>query len=327
MYLSHPFPQIIAVNGKSLLNLPYAESLSILQQTGRTVELVLSQIFQRPQQHQQQSSLRDLDHQQQQQHHQPRPPTVTKSNSLYIKNGSRSATATPLLDTHYNLPPAPSYTKLYEEVKSVYNPQQQQQQQQRKPDGSADSNTNGSNVASQRYTKNVADILRTRNRMALAERSHQPAHQQQQHPAPAYVGLSPSKSMPDLPKVAQQFGLHPPQLTPILTIAGFSISDSAGLQQATAHVRYATNCGGRRPTARLVRKASRPAASAAAAPWHHVPQVHWTDPLPGDAREGHVQNDRRPNPDAAVPLERFRGRAGVHLISLRPCHKTQEKLD
>uniref|UniRef100_A0A182KDV7 FERM domain-containing protein n=1 Tax=Anopheles christyi TaxID=43041 RepID=A0A182KDV7_9DIPT len=40
--------QIIAVNGKSLLNLPYAESLSILQQTGRTVELVLSQIFQRP---------------------------------------------------------------------------------------------------------------------------------------------------------------------------------------------------------------------------------------------------------------------------------------
>ncbi|XP_041780175.1 uncharacterized protein LOC121597901 [Anopheles merus] len=228
--------QIIAVNGKSLLNLPYAESLSILQQTGRTVELVLSQIFQRPQQHQQQSSLRDLDHQQQQ--HQPRPPTVTKSNSLYIKNGSRSATATPLLDPHYNLPPAPSYTKLYEDVKSAYNPQQQQQQQQRKPDGSADGNTNGGNVASQRYTKNVADILRTRNRMALADRGHQ--QQQQQHPAPAYVGLSPSKSMPDLPKILQAYSKQPPTFGTLLTavVGGPRLGSSVklpGQQQQQQH--------------------------------------------------------------------------------------------
>ncbi|XP_052859797.1 uncharacterized protein LOC128267042 [Anopheles cruzii] len=40
--------QIIAVNDKSLLNVPYPESLDILQRTGRTVELVLSKIYIKP---------------------------------------------------------------------------------------------------------------------------------------------------------------------------------------------------------------------------------------------------------------------------------------
>lgn len=37
--------QILAVNGVSLLNLPYDESLKLLQNTGKTVELIVSQIF------------------------------------------------------------------------------------------------------------------------------------------------------------------------------------------------------------------------------------------------------------------------------------------
>lgn len=36
--------QILAVNGTSLLNLPYADSLRILQNTGKTVELIVSQV-------------------------------------------------------------------------------------------------------------------------------------------------------------------------------------------------------------------------------------------------------------------------------------------
>lgn len=43
--LSHP--QILAVNGTSLLNLPYDESLRLLQNTDKTVELIVSQIFNR----------------------------------------------------------------------------------------------------------------------------------------------------------------------------------------------------------------------------------------------------------------------------------------
>uniref|UniRef100_A0A182W498 FERM domain-containing protein n=1 Tax=Anopheles minimus TaxID=112268 RepID=A0A182W498_9DIPT len=205
--------QIIAVNGKSLLNLPYAESLSILQQTGRTVELVLSQIFQR-------SQPSPPVGEQQQHQLQPRPPTVTKSNSLYIKNGSRSATTTPLLDQH-TLPPPPSYTKHYEDgdrMAKIYTQHLQQHAHQRKQladgvttEGSTtlrtggDNNTGGGSV-SQRYTKNVADILRTRNRIALAERSQLSSQQ----PPPAYAGLSPSKSMPDLPKILQAYSKHPP---------------------------------------------------------------------------------------------------------------------
>uniref|UniRef100_A0A182LS39 FERM domain-containing protein n=1 Tax=Anopheles culicifacies TaxID=139723 RepID=A0A182LS39_9DIPT len=212
--------QIIAVNGKSLLNLPYAESLSILQQTGRTVELVLSQIFQR-------SQPSPPVGEQQQHQLQPRPPTVTKSNSLYIKNGSRSATTTPLLDSHqhHTLPPPPSYAKHFEDgdrMAKLYTQHHQQhtaQQRKQLADGlttdctttqrtGGDNSTGGS--VSQRYTKNVADILRTRNRIALAERSLQSSQQQQQQQPPAYAGLSPSKSMPDLPKVLQAYSKQSP---------------------------------------------------------------------------------------------------------------------
>ncbi|XP_049289763.1 uncharacterized protein LOC125767322 isoform X2 [Anopheles funestus] len=214
--------QIIAVNGKSLLNLPYTESLSILQQTGRTVELVLSQIFQRSQ------PSPPVEEQQQQQLQQPRPPTVTKSNSLYIKNGSRSATNTPLLDSHQQtLPPPPSYTKHYEDgdrLAKFYSQHPQQHTHQRKQhvegigDGATVQRTGGDSV-SQRYTKNVADILRTRNRIALAERSQQTSQQQQQ-PPPAYAGLSASKSMPDLPKILQAYSKQPPTFGGILLPAG-----------------------------------------------------------------------------------------------------------
>ncbi|XP_035919453.1 uncharacterized protein LOC118517435 isoform X2 [Anopheles stephensi] len=202
--------QIIAVNGKSLLNLPYTESLRILQQTGRTVELVLSQIFHRavPEAEQLQ--------------HQTRPTTVTKSNSLYIKNGSRSATATPLLDTQqHTLPSAQGQMKNFEEGDStapkLYSQSQHRKQlAERVPDGSSSSvqrtaagpDTNGGSV-SQRYTKNVADILRTRNRIALTERSHQ-SGPHQHPPPPAYATLSPSKSMPDLPKILQVYSKQPP---------------------------------------------------------------------------------------------------------------------
>ena len=44
------FPQILAVNGISLLNMPYNESLKILQNTGTFVELTVSQIYRRTQQ-------------------------------------------------------------------------------------------------------------------------------------------------------------------------------------------------------------------------------------------------------------------------------------
>lgn len=37
--------QIIAVNGVSLLTRPYTQSLRILQESGRTVELIISQIY------------------------------------------------------------------------------------------------------------------------------------------------------------------------------------------------------------------------------------------------------------------------------------------
>lgn len=42
--------QILAVNGTSLLNLPYKQSLKLLQNTGKTVELTVSQIFHKYQQ-------------------------------------------------------------------------------------------------------------------------------------------------------------------------------------------------------------------------------------------------------------------------------------
>lgn len=42
------FDQILAVNGKSLLNLSYDQSLSVLQNTGTTVELTVSQIYKKP---------------------------------------------------------------------------------------------------------------------------------------------------------------------------------------------------------------------------------------------------------------------------------------
>lgn len=46
--------QILAVNGTSLLNMPYEESLKLLQNTGNVVELTVSQIFAKYQQKQQQ---------------------------------------------------------------------------------------------------------------------------------------------------------------------------------------------------------------------------------------------------------------------------------
>lgn len=48
--------QIIAVNGVSLLNLHYDESLKLLQNTGKMVELIVSQIFHRSQHAQRQQT-------------------------------------------------------------------------------------------------------------------------------------------------------------------------------------------------------------------------------------------------------------------------------
>lgn len=42
------FFKILAVNGVSLLNQPYNESLLLLQRTGEIVELIVSQIFKQP---------------------------------------------------------------------------------------------------------------------------------------------------------------------------------------------------------------------------------------------------------------------------------------
>lgn len=40
--------QIIAVNGRTLLNLPYETSLKLLQNTGKIVELIVSQVYRQP---------------------------------------------------------------------------------------------------------------------------------------------------------------------------------------------------------------------------------------------------------------------------------------
>ncbi|XP_050099570.1 uncharacterized protein LOC126579900 [Anopheles aquasalis] len=176
--------QIIAVDGKSLLNRPYAESLSILQHTGRTVELVLSQIFIR-----QTIQLR---------------PTVTKSNSLYIKDNTRSPNTTnPTTGDQSEInrritniltltPPAPpKYSaSCLDEIDNHFHNIRQYCQQQDLIDGQCNKHDPSSGV---RHAKTVVDILRNRNRLALMSEC--------QNSPKLPVGLSPSKSMPDLPKL------------------------------------------------------------------------------------------------------------------------------
>uniref|UniRef100_A0A182JG05 FERM and PDZ domain-containing protein 2 n=1 Tax=Anopheles atroparvus TaxID=41427 RepID=A0A182JG05_ANOAO len=211
--------QIIAVNGKSLLNLPYAESLRILQQTGRTVELVLSQIFQRP------SSQADvsINHNynlhsepQRYQHQDPqragsRTANVTKSHSLYIKNGSRPMAPTPsmmgMVDLpRYSTPVAPgpaSYIKFQEEGGETKSFNSYTSSQRAGSGGNDPREGPRADIISQRYTKNVADILRTRNRQAIADRNpQQPLLAATQ---PPLTSMSPSKSMPDLPKILRAY--------------------------------------------------------------------------------------------------------------------------
>lgn len=66
----------MAVNGKSLLNMPYEESLKLLQNTGHIVELTVSQIFAKYQQKQQ------LQQQQQQHMYTIHKSEANKSNSI-----------------------------------------------------------------------------------------------------------------------------------------------------------------------------------------------------------------------------------------------------
>uniref|UniRef100_A0A182FIW8 Uncharacterized protein n=1 Tax=Anopheles albimanus TaxID=7167 RepID=A0A182FIW8_ANOAL len=176
--------QIIAVDGKSLLNRPYAESLSILQHTGRTVELVLSQIF-----IQQTTQLR---------------PTVTKSNSLYIKDNNRhpntisttiggQSEMNPRTNNLLTLtPPAPpKYSaSCIDEIDNHFHNIRKYCQQQGLEEVQLDGHDPSSGV---RYAKTVVDILRNRNKLALMSE----CQTSQKLP----VGLSPSKSMPDLPKL------------------------------------------------------------------------------------------------------------------------------
>ncbi|XP_055599161.1 uncharacterized protein LOC129748529 [Uranotaenia lowii] len=176
--------QIIAVDGRSLLNLPYSESLSVLQNTGRTVELVLSQIYVRPAlsastlniSHDQDLYPSKLDAVRQV------TASVAKSNSLYIKNGSQT--------TNQRSPAqlGKSYEDIgshFDALRTFYQNQQQMQNQQQLI-------SEERKVNHQHYTKNVPDILRTRNRIGDGL-------------VGGFGGLSPSKSMPDLPKILQAY--------------------------------------------------------------------------------------------------------------------------
>ncbi|KFB41968.1 AGAP013042-PA-like protein [Anopheles sinensis] len=216
--------QIIAVNGKSLLNVPYAESLRILQQTGRTVELVLSQIFQPSGEpsftHFPQLAPAKEPPREQQRTVGSRAATVTKSHSLYIKNGSR-----------------PTVTELPAESAGGT----KQATGQRAGTGSAP------DAVSQRYTKNVADILRTRNRLGVVDRNQQQPSQQQQTVAfqQPLVGLSPSKSMPDLPKILRAYTKQQQPIPPtdagrdVLRIGSGRTSGTGGLSRKyTGPTRY-----------------------------------------------------------------------------------------
>ncbi|XP_055617175.1 uncharacterized protein LOC129762698 isoform X2 [Toxorhynchites rutilus septentrionalis] len=178
--------QIIAVDGRSLLNLPYSESLAILQTTGRTVELVLSQIYVR--QALSSSTINNC---------QDEPFTskleavrmatasVAKSNSLYIKNGALQSRKSPVIGGKTT--GRDDIGNHFEALRSFYQQQSQAQAHQAQEDRKANQ---------QRYTKNVADILRARNRINELNNEN-------------CVGmggiLSPSKSMPDLPKILQAF--------------------------------------------------------------------------------------------------------------------------
>ncbi|EAT36558.1 AAEL011364-PA [Aedes aegypti] len=210
--------QIIAVDGRSLLNLPYNESLSILQNTGRTVELVLSQIYVRPALsanalniHQSSSSINKLCQE-------DLYPTkldavrmatasVAKSNSLYIKNGSQNGQQHPRRSPVVSGKSYDDIGNHFEALRSYYQQQNQAQQDDRK-------------VNSQhRYTKNVADILRTRNRV-----------NENQNCAPPGM-LSPSKSMPDLPKILQAY-TKPTSVSP---------TSSSGSNSSSSTLSYGSN--------------------------------------------------------------------------------------
>ncbi|EDS42478.1 conserved hypothetical protein [Culex quinquefasciatus] len=192
--------QIIAVDGRSLLNLAYTESLTVLQNTGRTVELVLSQVYVRPalssstlninQQHSSiHQSMNSLNH------FPPLPDdlysskldavrmataSVAKSNSLYIKNGQTQPPQPQPARKSSLAKPYDDIGNHFEAIRSYY----QQQNQTPVQDDRKVANQQ------QRYTKNVADILRTRNRA---------------NELPVQGTLSPSKSMPDLPKILQAY--------------------------------------------------------------------------------------------------------------------------
>ncbi|XP_058829712.1 uncharacterized protein LOC131689005 [Topomyia yanbarensis] len=169
--------QIIAVDGRSLLNLPYSESLAVLQNTGRTVELVLSQIYRRPALSASSLNISNCQLPNSVYHVEPTAAdlypskleavqlTVPKGNNLYIKNGMQHS---PPLQ-HRQQPSYDDIGNHFEAIRSFY------QQQQNQP----------ANL--QRLSKNVPDILRTRNVGSLGGT------------------LSPSKSMPDLPKILQAY--------------------------------------------------------------------------------------------------------------------------
>lgn len=90
--------QILAVNGISLLNLPYSESLKLLKNTGPTVEITISQIYQSPQESQSSTSFISIPsmtyHQQQQHHH--------HQNSQSYPNRENIVTNSNLILSHSN---------------------------------------------------------------------------------------------------------------------------------------------------------------------------------------------------------------------------------
>ncbi|XP_055524142.1 uncharacterized protein LOC129717898 isoform X2 [Wyeomyia smithii] len=237
--------QIIAVDGRSLLNLPYNESLAVLQNTGRTVELVLSQVYLRPALS---TSALNISN-----NCRKRPPSyqydsdlypskldavrsavnsVSKSNSLYIKNGmqqqqqhqQQSVRKSPLIGGKATYEDIGNH---FEAIRCYYQQQQQQQQQHQQnvnqnavPTGMLDDRK----VNQQRYTKNVADILRTRNRT-------QDGGGLGFGVGGMFGGLSPSKSMPDLPKILQAYN-KPTAISP--TSSSGSSSGSSGPNRSTS---------------------------------------------------------------------------------------------
>ncbi|XP_053681539.1 uncharacterized protein LOC128732319 [Sabethes cyaneus] len=219
--------QIIAVDGRSLLNLPYNESLAVLQNTGRTVELVLSQVYLRPALSASALNINNNNSCQKRPSYQQHNDSdlypskldavrsavnaVSKSNSLYIKNGmQQNSTAQSVRKSPVVGGGKATYEDIghhFEAIRSYYQQQQQQQSQNLAAQQAMDDRKQH-----QRYTKNVADILRMRNRVQDSVVPGQGA--------PGLFGaLSPSKSMPDLPKILQAYN-KPTTVSPTSSSSG-----------------------------------------------------------------------------------------------------------